>query len=219
MEFHRFRDREDAGRLLASRLKTLKGTKAFVLAIPNGGALVGASLAKELGLPLRLIVVRKIQFPDNPEAGFGAVGPEGSVVLDQALLGHHPLPASLIEQQKKKAQDSIRERLESFGTWAQVPDLKGIPVVVVDDGLATGSTMEAAISVLRRKAPARVIVAVPTSSHRAWKRISTIADELVCLHVSRLPVYAVADAYENWYDPTDQEVLNAIKDVEKGGSG
>lgn len=205
-------DRRHAGEYLSKLLEGWKGGSGIVLAIPNGGALVAVPIAVNLALDLRLAVVRKIQFPGNPEAGFGAVGLLDTVGLDEGLLKHHPLAPRVVEEQKRKALVSVRERIQRFGPWAQLPLLDNRDVLLVDDGLATGSTMEAAVRIVRAHGPSRVVVAVPTSSHRAWKRLHTVVDEIICPHVSRLPVFAVADAYENWYDVQEDEVLRILEE-------
>ncbi len=206
----RYEDREEAGTVLASMLSRHRGGEGLVLAIPNGGVAVGAAISRALGLELGLMVVRKIQFPDNPEAGFGAVGADGTVVLDEGLMRGQGLSHEEVCLQKEKALRSVRERLTRLGERAVMPSVKGREVILVDDGLATGSTMEAAICVARRQGPAKVTVAVPTASHKAWGRIRPLVEELVCPHVGRGPFFAVADAYRHWYDVTDDEVIRIM---------
>jgi putative phosphoribosyl transferase len=206
----KYRDREEAGRVLAPRLDAYRGKDALVLAIPNGGVAVGASIAESLGLELHLLIVRKIQFPDNPEAGFGAVGSDGTVVLDERLLGHMHLSPEQVDAQKEKALRSVRERLIRFGDRARLPVLRDRTVILVDDGLASGSTMEAAVYIVRAHKPKQLVVAVPTTSRSAYQRIKPLVDYLACPDVSRLPVFAVADAYERWYDVDEEEVVQLM---------
>jgi putative phosphoribosyl transferase len=207
---YKYKDRDQAGRALASLLEAYRGGDAVVLAIPNGGVAVGAAIARTLGLDIGLMVVRKIQFPDNPEAGFGAVGADGTVVLDDGLIAAHGLSPEQVLAQKRKALRSVRERVARFGVRALLPPLRARTVILVDDGLATGSTMEAAVSIVRGRRPARVVVAVPTASHRAWGRIRGLVEELVCPHIGRLPFFAVADAYEHWHDLDEDEVIRLM---------
>ncbi|MGQ9655596.1 MAG: phosphoribosyltransferase [Thermodesulfobacteriota bacterium] len=206
----RYKDRDEAGRVLASMLGAYMGGEGLVLAIPNGGVAVGAAISRALRLGLGLMVVRKIQFPHNPEAGFGAVGADGTVVLDEGLMTAQGLGPEDVRLQKEKALRSVRERVERFGARALLPPVKGRKVILVDDGLATGSTMEAAVSIARRQGPAMVTVAVPTASHRAWGRIKGLVDDLVCPRVGRGPFFAVADAYQCWCDVTDDEVIQIM---------
>jgi len=140
---------------------------------------VGAAIARELGVGLHLIIVRKIQFPDNPEAGFGAVGSDGTVVMDERLIAGPGMNDEQVEAQREKALQSVRERVARFGERARLPNLRGRTVILVDDGLATGSTMEAAIAVVRAHQPGKIVVAAPTASHRAWQRIRNLVDELL----------------------------------------
>jgi putative phosphoribosyl transferase len=208
----RYRDRDEAGSVLASRLVGRKGG-CVVLAIPNGGVAVGVPVARSLGCPLRLLVVRKMQIPGMTEAGFGAVSADGTMVLDERVLAGLDLEQPEIEAQKERALQSVRRRVDSFGSWARFPALEGKTAILVDDGLATGSTMEAGIRIVRAHRPQAVVVAVPTSSRRAYLRLEPLVEELVCPHVSRTPIFAVADAYEDWYDLTDEEVLQLLESL------
>jgi predicted phosphoribosyltransferase len=206
----KYRDRKEAGDILASRLEGTAKADSFVLTIPNGGVAVGVPIAKSLRCALRLLVVRKIQIPWNTEAGFGAVAADGTTVIDSKLLTHLGLSQSEIEEQKRKALMSIQNRLDRFGSWAIVPQLTGKTAILVDDGLASGSTMEAAVGIVRAREAGRVVLAVPTASMRAYRRLEPLVDELICPDVSRLSVFAVADAYENWYDVSEEEVISLL---------
>jgi putative phosphoribosyl transferase len=159
-----FRDRADAGRQLAESVQKLILGDIVILAIPAGGVPVGAELAKALGAPLDLIIARKVQFPWSTEAGFGAVVSDGTV-----YVGPHgaTLPRSVVQAQVEKAQRLVQHRMKEF-LGSQPPlDVAGKDVILVDDGLATGSTMLAAVQSLRRRHPRKVIVAVPTASGAA----------------------------------------------------
>jgi len=206
----RYRDREQAGEVLARELEGRVGAEAVVLAVPNGGVAVAVPVARVLGARLGLLVVRKIQIPGNTEAGFGAVAGDGSTVMDQDLLRRLRLTPGQVETQRQKALASVRRRLERYGPWAAPPELAGREVVLVDDGLASGSTMAAAVALVRASEPARVIVAAPTASSRAVKRLSPLADLLVAPHVGRGPVFAVASAYERWHDLSDDQVRELL---------
>lgn len=214
----RFKDREEAGGVLASMMEEQKRGNAVILAVPNGGVAVGASMARILGLELGLVVVRKIQFPHNKEAGFGAVAADGTTVLDERLVRFEGIAPEQVAEQKEKALQSVRERVRRFGNLARFPTINSRTVILVDDGLATGSTMEAAVSIVRRYRPKEVIVAVPTASQRAWERLRNIADRIICPCVSRLPFFAVADAYEKWYDVQDEEVIRLLERRERGNT-
>jgi putative phosphoribosyl transferase len=206
-----FEDRKEAGRLLAEKLIKYKGSDALVFGIPSGGVPVASEIADALKLPMDLIIVRKIQIPYNPEAGFGAMEPEGEVILNERLLNQLRLTEREIKTQIQRTKDILKKRNRLFRGEKPFPSLKEKIVIVVDDGLASGYTMLAAIKFIKRKLPQKIIIAVPTASERTVNFILIEVDELICLNVrSRLP-FAVADAYRTWYDLTDKEVLDIIK--------
>jgi putative phosphoribosyl transferase len=212
-----FEDRKEAGRLLAEKLIKYKGSDALVFGIPSGGVPVASEIADALKLPMDLIIVRKIQIPYNPEAGFGAMEPEGEVILNERLLNQLRLTEREIKTQIQRTKDILKKRNRLFKGEKPFPSLKEKIVIVVDDGLASGYTMLAAIKFIKRKLPQKIIIAVPTASEKTVNFILPEVDELICLNVrSRLP-FAVADAYRTWYDLTDKEVLDIIKTGKKGG--
>jgi len=215
----RYQDREDAGRALASELLDYRDKNLVLLAIPNGGVPVAAVIAEQLGADLYLMIVRKLQIPDNPEAGFGALTSDGFLLLNHRLIKHLELKESDILKQKEKALKSVRSRQEYFGKRADLPSLNGRIVVVVDDGLASGFTMEAAIQSTREQGAERIIIAVPTSSMMAYRRLESLADRIICPDLSRLPIFAVADAYQNWYDIDENEVLDLLNRIAQKTSG
>jgi putative phosphoribosyl transferase len=205
-----FKDRGEAGRRLAEKLKRYEGSNTMVMAIPAGGVPVAAEIAKALQLPAELLIVRKVQLPDNPEAGFGAVGPDGDMILNEPWVAQLHLAEHEIIEQKKKTIDSIKKRDQIFRKGRPYPDLKGRTVILVDDGLASGYTMLAAIGYTRRLESSKIIAAVPTASNKTVYFLLPQVEELVCLNVRRGYYFAVADAYENWYDLNDEEVLSII---------
>ena len=208
----RYADRHEAGLVLAEKLAPYRSAYPIVLAIPNGGVAVGLPIARELDCGLHLIVVRKLQLPDRPEAGFGAVVSDGSVILNESLVQRLNLSGEVIATQRQRAWESIRARLALYGSKAEFHDLKDRTVILVDDGLASGYTMEAAVKVVKKHEPAMVVVAVPTSSMSAHRRLSSLVDKVLCPDVSRLPIFAVADAYRNWRDLADEEVIAMLQD-------
>ncbi len=206
-----FEDRKEAGSLLAEKLDKYKGSDALVFGIPSGGVPVASEIADVLKLPMDLIIVRKIQIPYNPEAGFGAMGPEGEIILNERLLSQLRLKEDDIDKQIQRTKNILKKRNQLFRGERPFPLLKDKIVIVVDDGLASGYTMLAAIKFMKKNAPQKVIVAVPTASKTTADFILSEVDELVCLNVRTGFPFAVADAYRNWYDLTDEEVLNIIK--------
>lgn len=207
-----FEDRRDAGKLLAGKLIQYKGTGALVFAIPYGGLPVAAEIAKALAIQLDIIVVKKLQIPSNPEAGFGAMGPDGEVIFNEELLSHLRLMEEEVEAQIKKTEEMIRKRDRLFRKGRPFPSCKDRSVIVVDDGLASGYTMLAALKYIKRKMPSRLIAAIPTGPERTIKRILAETDEVICLNLRSGFSFAVADAYRNWHDLTDDDVLRVLKD-------
>lgn len=199
-----FKDRAQAGKRLARELKKLKIENLVVLAVPSGGVPVGIEIAKTLKCPFDLVLVRKIQFPWTTEAGFGAVALDGTSYLSQ---GANELSQEVIKIQTKKALEEVRHRQKKFLKGRKKVIVKGKTVILVDDGLATGSTMFAAIKSVQKEKPKKVIVATPTASGNAIQLINPQVDKLIVLyiHPRHLP-FAVASSYEKWHDLTDKEV-------------
>ncbi len=205
-----FASRREAGTLLAQRLRDLVLRDGIVLAIPSGGIPVACSVALELGLSLDVAVVKKIQIPGNEEAGFGAVGPNGEVLLHDRIVEDLKLTAKEINAQVEKTCKVLKKREALFRKEGVFPSLKDRPVVLVDDGLATGYTMLAAVDVVRQKEAGSVIVAVPTASQRTVNFLLPRVDVLLCLNVRGGPVFAVADAYQDWYDLDEKEAAGTL---------
>jgi predicted phosphoribosyltransferase len=205
-----FEDREDAGAHLADALKMFRGRDAIVLAIPSGGVPVGLEVAQGLDLPFDLLIVRKVNIPGNTEAGFGAVSIEGDVVLNEPLVKMLRLGKDEIEELAADVRKELSVRNQAFRQSRPLPDLKGKIVILVDDGLASGHTMIAAVRMVRRHSPARIVVAVPTASMDTISRLSEEVDEVVCPNIRTGPYFAVAEAYRNWYDLSRDEVVERL---------
>jgi predicted phosphoribosyltransferase len=205
-----FADRADAGRQLAVKLAEYRNAKVRLFAIPAGGVPVGVEIAKKLELDLDLIIVRKIQLPWTTEAGFGALDPDGGAILNDALIERTGLTPQQIKTQILKTLTSLKERETRLRGGRPYPDLAGQAVLVVDDGLASGYTMRAAVRFLKGKGAGEVIVAVPTGSARTVQELLPLVDTLGCLNVRGGWSFAVAEAYENWYDVDEAEVLGSL---------
>ena len=206
-----FDDRLHAGELLAYKLRDCIDPRSMVLAIPAGGVPVGYMVSRNLKVPFDVLVVRKIQVPWNPEAGFGAVAWDGTTILNERLLLRLGLNHKSVQKCIAKTETIVRERIKKFRGDRVFPDLKGRTVVLVDDGLASGFTMLVAVKSVKKRSPGRVVVAVPTSSLSAIDLLLPHVDLLVCLNVREEPIFAVADAYKRWYDLSDEEVLAFLK--------
>jgi predicted phosphoribosyltransferase len=202
-----FADRHDAGLQLSERLRQRVGPGSLVLAIPSGGVPVGLEIAETLGLDLDLILVRKVQIPWNSEAGFAAVNMDSDLFVNEHLLSLLHLSDEQVEQQVKKTMATVEQRNIKFRQNRPFPDITGRSVILVDDGLASGFTMRAAIAYVKKRKPDSVAIAVPTGSADTVEMLLREVDILCCLNIRESYPYAVASAYRNWYDLEDEDVL------------
>jgi predicted phosphoribosyltransferase len=207
----RFRDREHAGRILADALRPYAGRPdVIVLGLPRGGVPVAAEVARELGAPLDVFVVRKLGVPGHPELAMGAIGSGGVRVLNESVVRPLGIPERVIDRVAAQEQRELERREQLFRGDRPAPDLKGRTVILVDDGLATGATMRAAVEALRRLAPARIVVAVPVGAPETCEEFRPEVDEVVCAFT---PEYfeAVGRWYEKFEQTTDDEVRALLK--------
>jgi putative phosphoribosyl transferase len=210
-----FRDRTDAGKRLAAFMEQhLTLENPLICAIPAGGVPIGFELAEAFRARMFPGVVRKLKVPWNPEAGFGSMTWDGKVYLNQELVRLLALTDDEVREAVSETRKNIEERIRKF-TWGRSPpDIRGRMVIVTDDGLASGYTMKAAVEALRNDEPEKIVVAVPTGSSGAVAVLSGIADTVVCLNLSQASRFAVADAYQSWYDLGDEEVIRYLADAE-----
>lgn len=208
-----FEDRTDAGKALGLMLAPEYGDAkdVMVLAIPSGGVPVALKVCEKLKCPMDLIIVRKLQIPGNPEAGFGALTGEGSFFLNNELLARLRLSGDQIEKEKTKVGEELEKRNKLFRGGKPFPDLQNKRVILVDDGLASGYTMMASLFDVRKKGAAVAAVAVPTAPLDSIRRIENAADEIFCANIREGPFFAVAGAYRNWHDLTYEEVLSLLR--------
>lgn len=206
-----FADRADAGRRLVALFSGSLPADALVLAIPAGGVPVGAGIAAALNLTLDVVIVRKIQLPDNTEAGFGAVGPQGERMINERMARSLGLSAAVIEQQAQKALRNVDERNRLYRHGQSFPELGGRTVLLVDDGLAAGSTMTMAVRVVKAHGAAKIIIAVPTAPLHTIEDLLPLVDAICCLNVRDFYPFAVAAAYRSWHDVDDDEVLALLR--------
>jgi predicted phosphoribosyltransferase len=203
-----FEDRKDAGVKLAKALEKYKGKGVLVLGIPKGGVEVGYEVAKYLDADFSIVVSRKLPFPGNPEFGFGAISEDGSTFI---LSGYEEqLPKELIEEIIRKQELEIKKRISVLRSGKPLPEIKDRIVIIVDDGIAMGSTMRAAVYLCKNKKAKKIIVAAPVSGQNIEKEFAGLADEVVILEK---PVFfsAVAQAYENWYDVSYTEAASLLQ--------
>jgi putative phosphoribosyl transferase len=204
-----FKNRKDAGEKLAQALESYREENPLILAIPRGGVEVGLQVSKRLGADFSLVIARKLPFPDNPEAGFGAIAENGSTVfLENA---GYWLAGETIDRIKKDQIAEIERRINALRGGNPLPDIAGRTVILIDDGIAMGSTMRVAIELCRNRKAGKVVVAVPVAGKVVADAIAKEADELVVLNIPS-HFRAVAQAYENWYDVSDEEVLDLLRE-------
>ncbi len=205
-----FSGRPEAGAVLAEMLEEYRGTDAIVLAVPAGGAPVGAAIAERLDLPLDVAVVSKITPAWNSEVGYGAVAFDGSAVMNEELIEAFRLSPSQVRAGRERTEAKVRRRVAALRGGKPMPDLTGRTAVLTDDGLASGFTMLCALEAVEKLGAAERIVAVPTAHEEAIRRVHRRADRLYCANVRSGPRFAVADAYRNWYDLTEREVAEVL---------
>ncbi len=202
----RFKDRVHAGRELARLLaRYANRPDVTVLGLPRGGVPVAAEVARALGVPFDVFLVRKLGVPGHEELAFGAIAQGGVQVLNEHLIADLDLPPSVVERVAAREQAELERRDELYRGGRPFPALHDRTVILIDDGLATGATMEAAVTALRRLHPARVVVAAPVGARETCDRLSRIGDEVVCA-ATPAPFDAVGLWYEDFSQTTDDEV-------------
>jgi predicted phosphoribosyltransferase len=212
-----FRDRTEAGQVLAEKLRAYAGRDdVIVLALPRGGVPVGFEVARALGAPLDVFVVRKLGVPGHEELAMGAIASGGVRVLNHDVVHGMGIPERVIEAVAAAEERELARREQLYRDGRPAPDVRGRIVILVDDGLATGSTMRAAVAALRELGPKRIVVAVPTASPAACAEFAEIVEEAVCA-ITPEPFYAVGMWYEDFSQTTDDEVRTLLREAARGG--
>jgi len=204
----RFRDRADAGRVLAARLAHLRDAKPVVVGLPRGGVPVAAEVARALGAELDVVLVRKIGAPHREELAVGAVGEDGVTVRNDAVLADLGLRWSDVAAQVTREREEIRRRAAILRPGPR-PDLTGRTVVLVDDGIATGATVVAALRILRQFGASRIVLAVPVAPPDSLHALAPLADEIVCPATPR-HFSAVGQWYEDFTQVPDDDVRELL---------
>jgi predicted phosphoribosyltransferase len=213
-----FRDRAEAGRLLAEELKTYANRKdVIVLGLPRGGVPVAYQVARSLNAPLDVFIVRKLGVPRHEELAMGALASGGVIVLNEKVVQYLRIPAEVIEPVVRKELQELERRERAYRGNRHPLDVRGRIAILVDDGLATGSTMRAAVQALKQQMPARVVVAVPTASSETCDQFKGEVDEIVCARTPE-PFYAVGQWYEDFSQTTDEEVEALLNRAEQSNS-
>ena len=206
----RFADRTEAGEELARKLTAYAHRPdALVLALPRGGVPVGFAVARALQVPLDVFLVRKLGVPGQEELAMGAVASGGVRVLNREVIELLGIPDSLIEAVASRELGEVARRERLYRDHRPAPAVRGRTVILVDDGLATGATMRAAVAALRQQQPARVVVAVPTAAPETCAELGAEADEVVCARTPQ-PFYAVGLWYADFRQTTDDEVRDLL---------
>lgn len=206
-----FQDRTDAGKRLATRLTAYeRQPQTIVLGLPRGGVPVAFEVAQALELPLDVLIVRKLGLPDQKEMAMGAIASGHVRILNQRLLQNLQLSPEVIEQVTREEQRELERRERAYRGNRPPLELCDRTVILVDDGLATGATMKAAVAALQRQHPARIVVAVPVGSTHACQTFEKIIDDIVCAE-SPEPFSAIGLWYDNFDQTTDEEVRNLLK--------
>ena len=206
-----FRDRKDAGQKLAAQLARFrKNPNVVVLGLPRGGVPVAAEVARALTAPLDVFVVRKLGVPQHEELAFGAIASGGVRVLDAAIVEQLAIPDAALNAVIEREMKELDRRELVYRRGMSALDVKDRIVILVDDGIATGSSMRAAVEALRKLGPAKIVVAIPVASPHATRELSNLAAEIVCLSAPE-DFTAVGQWYSDFESTTDEEVTAALE--------
>lgn len=203
----RFTDRRDAGARLAETLAAYKGRPdAVVLALPRGGAAVGAEIAKDLDLPMDLMLVRKLGAPGEEELAMGALAAGGVCFLNEDVIAHMGVRQGALERVIAREKEELKRRNDAYRGGRPAPEVKGKTVILVDDGVATGADMHAAVRAAKQLGAAKVVVAVPVCPDSAYASLEKEADEVISLAVPAF-FYGVGSFYDDFRQMEDEEVV------------
>ncbi len=205
----RFLDRADAGRVLAARLTHLRDARPVVVGLPRGGVPVAAEIAAVLGAELDIVLVRKIGAPDRPELAVGAVGEDGVTVRNDVVLREMGLSWADLREQVERERGEVRRRAVSLRPGGPRPTLRDRTVIVVDDGIATGATVVAALRVLRGLGAGRIVLAVPVAPAESLAALAPLADEIVC-PVTPSRFSSVGEWFEDFTQVPEREVRHLL---------
>lgn len=209
-----FRDRIEAGFLLAGRLKKYKNDPGIVLAVPRGGVPVAYAVARELGFPIEVILTKKIGHPMNKEYAIGAAS-----LTDYFIIPHENVTEEYIEQELQEVRSRLKEMYRRFMGDKEPESLEGKTVIVIDDGIATGNTLMGTVNVLRKSKPGKIVIGVPVASKSAIQKLSNEVDEVIAVIIPE-EFFGVGAFYEDFEQVSDEEVmfyLDKLRELRKAG--
>jgi putative phosphoribosyl transferase len=208
-----FRDRRDAGRILAQKLLAYANhSDVIVLALPRGGVPVAYEVARELNVPLDIFLVRKLGLPGHEELAIGAIASGGVRVLNHDIIRALNIPKEMINIVAERELKELQRREHDYRGDRPAPEVRDRTVILIDDGLATGASMRAAVVGLRAQHPARIVVAVPTAAQETCEAFEFEVDEIVCA-ITPEPFYGVGRWYEDFSQTTDEEVRTFLQEA------
>lgn len=209
-----FLDRDDAGKKLAGKLEKYKDEDAIVLAVPRGGVIIAYETIKRFGYKWDLIIPRKIGAPHNKEIAIGAVSSDGTYFVNDYYVSGLGITKEYIEQEVSEQVNEIKRRLKEYRGSEDLPELKNKTVIVIDDGIATGFTILAAIKSIKKHEAKKVVLAVPVSPRETYEEFKEIVDEFVCLYIPQ-DFYAVGAYYNNFAQVEDDEIFKIIDELRR----
>lgn len=211
IHFARFLNRKDAGQQLAHILKPYANRDdVMVLALPRGGVPIGYEIAKVLKAPLDICLVRKLGVPGQEELALGAIAPRGTRVLNQEVISNQGISRETIDKVTADELKELQRRDRTYRGDKPYPNLHNKIVILVDDGIATGATMQAAIAILQKQEPAQIIVAVPIAAPQAYQVLKPVVDQVVCLLMPEV-LYSIGLWYEDFMQTTDEDVCTLLQ--------
>ncbi|MBW6409369.1 phosphoribosyltransferase [Clostridium weizhouense] len=209
-----FIDRKDAGEQLSINLKKFKDENPIVLAIPRGGIITAYETIKKFKFEWDLIIPRKISLPYNKEVAIGAVSLDGTYLLDERYIDMLNISKEYIQNEMFQQIDEIKKKLNKYKGNENFPDVKNKTVIIIDDGIATGFTIQAAIKSIKKHDAKKIILAIPIAPQNTISMLEKIVDEVICLFIP-YDFYAVGSYYENFEQTTDEEIFNVINELKK----
>jgi putative phosphoribosyl transferase len=210
-----FKNRSDAGKQLALKLKEYKGKEGvLVLALPRGGVVIGYEISRNLNVPLDIVIVRKIGFPGQPELGIGAVSETGTIVLNDNLIYAYGISKEYIESEISRQKEEISRRVKLYRKGKHLSGLEGKTIILVDDGVATGATVKAAIATLKKEKLNRLVIALPVAPPSVAEELEKMVDEFICIETP-IDFMAVGSYYYDFTQVSDEEVVEILRRSEE----